>query len=327
MRSFRATRAVLAFMATLGAADVHAQKSDSFPEQPVRLLVSTPPGGAVDLIGRALAKGLSEQWRQQVIVDNKTGASGLISAGTVAKAPPNGHTLALAGDTTLVVTPFLQKDMPYDTLTDLVPVALVAETPLMLVASATLKVKSLHELVAAARNRPGGIDYGSGGIGSIQHVSMELLQRSAGMSLHHIPYKGAAPALQDVLSGRVATMFVAVSTALPFITDGKLAVLGIGTPKRSPLLPSVPTIAEQGHPGFESVAWIGMVAPRGTPPALVDRISRDVDTVSRTAAYRDLLGSRGSEVRSSTPREFADRIRAEYERNRTVIRGAGIKPE
>jgi tripartite-type tricarboxylate transporter receptor subunit TctC len=316
----------LVILAALASA-AQAQSPAAFPERPVRLLSSNPPGGAGDLMARAMARGLTEIWKQPVVVDNKTGASGVIAADILAKAPPDGHTLFMVPDTTLVVVPFVQEKMPYDTLTDLVPVGLTGAAPLVLVAHPSLNVRQLAELVALARTKPGTIDYGSGGQGSVQHIAMVALQRQAGMTLSHIPYKGGAPALQDVVAGRVPVMFAGISTALPFIKDGKLVPLAAGTLKRSPLMPDVPTVAELGYPGFEASPWAAVMAPKGTPPALVDRISADLEKVTRTDAYREALVKLGNEVRSSTPRELAERIRTEYEANRALIKAAGIKAD
>jgi tripartite-type tricarboxylate transporter receptor subunit TctC len=230
-------------------------------------------------------------------------------------------------DTTLVVVPFLQQKMPYDTLTDLTPVGLIGAAPLVLVANPGLQVRQLADLIAAAKAKPGAIDYASGGNGSVHHLPMLVLQSQAGITLNHIPYKGGAPALQDVLAGRVAVMFSGVSTAAPFVKQGKLQPLAIGTLKRSAFMPDVPTVAELGFPGFEASPWAAMVAPKGTPAALVERISGDLQKVTQTDAYRDSLVSFGIEVRSSTPRELSERIRREYDMYRTLIKSAGIKAD
>ena len=317
---------VLAVALAAICAPSYAQKPPGFPDRPVRLLVSFPPGGAADLTARSLAKGLSELWTQPVVVDNKPGASGLIAGETLAKAPGDGYTLLVADDGMLTLLPFFQGKMPYDTLSDLVPVGMIASAPVMLVANPALKVKTLAELVAAARARPGGIDYASAGVGGGHHMAMERFQRAAGITLNHVPYKGGAPALLDVVAGRIPMMFAGVA-AFPFIKDGRLVPLAMGTLERSPLMPEVPTVAESGYPGFEANLWMGVVAPKGTPPALLDKISSDIEKITRTPAYHDSLVSRGNEVRSSTARAFSERIRNEYESNRALIRNAGIKGE
>jgi tripartite-type tricarboxylate transporter receptor subunit TctC len=305
----------------------HAQKPPVFPERPVRFLVSFPPGGSGDLMARAMAKGLADVWPQPVVVDNKPGGSGVVAGEILARAQPDGHTLAMLPDATLVVVPFLQEKMPYDTLTDIVAVGLMGAAPLALVAHPTLKARQLGDFLAAARAKPGAIDYASSGHGGPHHMAMVSLQRQAGITLNHIPYKGGAQALQDVVAGRVPVMFSGISTALPFIKEGKLLPLASGTLERSPLMPDVPTVAELGYPGFEASPWAAVMAPRDTPPALVEKISADLARVTRTQAYRDALVSFGNEVRSSTPRALAERIRREYDTNRALIKAAGIKAD
>lgn len=310
---------------TLTCAPSHAQRPAGFPERQVRLLVPYAPSGAVDITGRLLAKELTELWGQPVVVENKPGAAGLIAAEMLAKAPGDGYTLMLTDDGVLVSMPFFQEKMPYDTLTDLVPVAMAGMFPYVIVANATLKVKSLPELVAAAKARPGAIDYATNGIGGTHHLSWERLQRAAGITLHHIPFKSSAPALQEVLAGRVSMMLVGVSTAFPHIKDGRLVSLATGGLERSAFLPNLPTVAESGFPGFEVVAWMAVMAPKGMPPALLEKISRDINKVTLGRAYGDGMAQRGNEARTSTPQELADRIHREYEGTRALIKALGIK--
>jgi len=303
----------------------HAQSPSSFPERPVRLLVQFSPGGAVDVTARILAKELTDLWGKSVVVDNKPGASGVIACDILAKAPGDGQTLLLATDGTLVTVPFFQEKMPYDTLTDLVPVAMVGMFPFVLVASSTLKVKTLSEFVAAARARPGRLDYATNGVGGTHHLAWERFQRQAGIKLTHIPFKSAAPALQEVLAGRVSVIFTGVATAFPYIKDGRLVSLATVGLERLPFMPELPTVAELGYPGFEVTTWMAVLAPKGTPPALVEKISADINKVTLSKSYQDSLAQRGSEARTSTPRELAQRIHAEYERNRTLIKTLGVK--
>jgi tripartite-type tricarboxylate transporter receptor subunit TctC len=311
----------------LSHAPSHAQAPSKFPERMVRLVVPYTPGGAVDITARVLAQELNKLWGQPVVVENKPGGAGVIGANTVAKATPDGYTLFLTDDGVLVSMPFFQEKMPYDTLTDLVSVGIVGMFPYMFVANTALKVKSLPELVAAAKARPGAIDYATNGIGGTHHLAWERFQRSAGVNFNHIPYKSAAPALQDVIADRVPLMLVAVSTAFPYIKDGKLVSLAVGSLERSPHMPDVPTVAESGFPGFEAIAWQGVLAPKGTPPALVEKISSDLRKVTQSKAYKDGLVQRGSESRTSTAKEMADRLHTEYERTRALIKAMGIKIE
>jgi tripartite-type tricarboxylate transporter receptor subunit TctC len=319
------TQVVLALALASTIAPGHADTVGNFPERPVKLLVPYNPGGAVDITARILAQELNKLWGQPVVVENKPGAAGMIAGNALAKAPPDGYTLLLTDDGVLASMPFFQEKMPYDTLTDLVPVGIVGMFPYMLVASSTLKVKTVADLVAAARARPGGIDYATNGVGGTHHLAWERFQRAAGITLNHIPYKSAAPALQDLLAGRVPLMIVAVSTAFPYIKDGRLVPIAMGSLERSRVLPDVPTVAESGYPGFEAIAWKGVLAPKGIPAALVEKISNDLRKVTQTQSYRDGLAQRGTESRTSTPREMAERLHAEYERTRAQIKSMRIK--
>lgn len=317
--------AILAAVLASVCAPGLAQKASWAPERPVRLIVPYAPSGAVDVNARLLAKELGDLWGQSVVIENKPGASGLIGADTVVKAPGDGYTLLLTDDGVLVSMPFFQEKMPYDTMTDLAPVAMVGMFPFVIVAHTSLKAKSLQDMVALAKARPGSIDFATNGIGGTHHLAWERLQRMAGITLNHIPFKSSAPALQEVLAGRVAMVMTGVSTAFPFIKDGRLVSLATGGLQRSAFLPQLPTVAESGFPGFEVVAWIALLAPKGTPPALVERISADVNKVTQSKIYSDGLAQRGSESRTSTPRELAERIRAEYERTGALIKSLGIK--
>lgn len=298
-----------------------------FPERGVRLVVPYAPSGAVDITARILAKELSEQWGQPVVVDNRPGAAGVIAADIVAKAPADGYTLLLTDDGVLTTVPLFNDKMPYDTLTDLVPVAMVGMFPYVLIANTSLKVKSLAELVAAAKARPGAIDYATNGVGGTHHLSWERLQRAAEIKLNHVPYKSAAPALQDVLAGRVPMMLAAVATAFPFIKDGRLVPIATGGQTRVPALPELPTLIESGFAGFEVISWMAVLAPKGTPAALVERLSAELAKVTQSDSYRNGLAQRASEPRTSTPRELTERIRTEFERNQALVRSLGIKAQ
>jgi tripartite-type tricarboxylate transporter receptor subunit TctC len=322
-------RAAVLGLAVLGAAMAAAApaQADGFPERPVKLTVAFPPGGATDTIGREVAKGLQSLWGQAVVIDNKPGAGGMLAAADTARAAPDGYTLFLATDGAIVSIPFLHDKVPYNPLTDLKPIALVGGIPLILVANRSLKVNTFAEFVAAAKAKPNGIDYASSGVGASHHLSMELLQRAAGIKLHHIVYKGGAPALHGVLAGEAPVMWVAVSTALPHIQSGKLVPLATGSLGRSPLLPHVPTVAELGYPGFEAGNWVGIMGPAGLPAALTQKIEADLQKVVGTPAYREHLVAQGNEVRSSSSEEFAARVRSEYMRNKAFFPSAGIAKE
>ena len=312
----------LASVATLS----HAQPQIKFPERPVRLLVANPAGGTIDVIARTVAQGLAEIWGQPVLVENRAGAAGLIAGEIVAKAPGDGHTLFM-GANSLTSIPFLVEKMPYDTLTDLVPIGIATTIPNVLVASQELKVKSMAELVKAAQARPGIINYASNGIGATNHISMEQLQREAGIVLNHIPYKGAAALLPDLVAGRVSLTFAAVSTMLPYIKEGKVVALGMASQFRSPLLPGVPTMAEAGYPKASAAAiWVGLLGSKGMSQALVQKISKDFENVVRSKAYHDNVIAKGNELRVAGSEEFGQQIRAEVASNREIFKSLGIKP-
>jgi tripartite-type tricarboxylate transporter receptor subunit TctC len=322
-----ARAAALGVLAGMASAPALAQSPANFPEKPVKIVVPYTAGGAVDINARALASELGKLWGQGVVVENKAGGAGVLGGSYVANAAPDGYTLFLADDGVLVSMPLFQEKMPYDTLKDLMPVAMVGMFPYMFFASANLKAKSMQEVVALAKAKPGSIDYATNGIGGTHHLLWERLQRSAGIKLNHIPYKSASPALQDVLAGRVPLMLVGVSTAYSHINDGKLVPLAIGSLERSSLLPNVPTMAESGFPKFEAIAWTGVLAPKGTPAALVEKISADIAKVTRGKPYGDALQQRGSEPRTSTPREMGERMVAETDNNRELLKTLNIKRE
>jgi tripartite-type tricarboxylate transporter receptor subunit TctC len=326
----RMRRAVLSLAACAAALGLPAaQAADPpFPGRPVRLIVAQPPGATHDLIGRDIASGLQQIWGQPVIVENRAGASGVIGAETAARAAPDGHTLFLASDSTTVVLPFVMKKMSYNPLADFTPIGLVGGISLVLVAHPSLKVKTLSEFIAMAKAAPRPIDYASGGVGAAHHMAMELLQRTAGIKLNHIPYKGGAPALQDVLAGHVPVTWAGLANAMPLVDAGKLVALAIGSAERSPVYPNVPTVAELGYPGYDSDVWFGVMAPAGLPQHLVQKIHADLNTVVNSAAYRDRVLKSGNRVlSSSSPEEFSKRIQSEYARNKVMLEAAGISKD
>jgi tripartite-type tricarboxylate transporter receptor subunit TctC len=318
---------VAILLAVLACVTTPVSAQDSYPNRPVKLIVAFPPGGAVDGIGREVAKDLSLLWGQPVVVENKPGAGGVIAADTTAKAAPDGYTLFLATGGIATVVPFIQNKLPYDPLADIKPIALIGSFPLILVTTPSFNTKNLAEFVAAAKAKPGMIHYASNGVGVSPHMAMELFQRTAGIKLNHIPYKGSGPAMQDMLGGRVPVMWAAVSSALPHIQSGKLIPLVVGSLERLSLLPQVPTVSESGFPGFEAAEWIGMMGPGNMPEALVRKIQTDLQKVTSNAAYREQQVARGNQVRASTTDEFAKRIRAEYNRNKELFASGEIRRE
>lgn len=318
------SRGAVALLAILACAAFVALAQGTFPNRPVKLIIGFSPGGAVDGIGREVAKDLSAFWGQPVIVDNKLGAAGMISVDATVKAAPDGYTLLLTTDSPMVAVPFLQEKLPYDTLNDLTPIALVGGFSLILLAHQSLKVKTLPELIAAAKANSGTIAYASSGIGTSNHLAMEMFQRAAGIKLNHIAYKGGAPALQDVLGGHVPLVWSAISTASPYAQPGsQLVPLAVSSLERSALFPNVPTVSELGFPGFEAGNWVAVMAPAKLPEAVAQNIEATLHQVTQTEAYRKRLAALGSESRTSTRDELAQRIRAESIRNKTLLSAAG----
>lgn len=305
-------------LALAAAAPLSSFAAEAFPSRPVRLVVSFPPGGATDTIARELAQSLKSVWDQPVIVDNRPGAAGVIAAENVARSTPDGSTLFLTTDGAITGVPFLPGVSSYNPLRDLKPVSLVAGIPLILVANPSLGVRTLAEFIDLAKRRPGEIDYASGGTGASHHLSMEALQRAAGIRLNHIAYKGGAPGLQDVLAGHVPVMWVAVSTVLPQIQAGKVVPLAIGSLERSRLLPDVPTMDELGFPKFEAGNWVGIMGPTGLPDSLVQKIQQDLAKVTQSPQYKEKISAQGNEARTSGTAEFAERIKVEYARNKEL---------
>ena len=261
----------------------------SYPDKPVKIIVPFPPGGATDVVGRALAVRLSQLWKQQVLVENKPGAGGNIGADLVAKAPADGYTLLLASPAEITINPYLYPQMPFDPSRDFIPVARVASSPLVLVVNSKSSVKNIAELLQMIKTQGSKVNYASSGSGGPQHLAGELFQLMASVSMTHIPYKGGAPAITDLLGGQVDLFFAGIPPALPHIIAGKLRPLAVTTLKRSPLLPQVPTIAESGFPGFNIENWQGIFVPRGTNIQIVDKIALDISSIATDKTFYDLL--------------------------------------
>lgn len=307
------------------AACVGATAAD-YPNRALRIIVPFSPGGATDVLARMIGKHLTEAWGQQVVVDNRAGANGVIAAELVAKSNPDGHSLLMVaiGHTT---NPSLQQKLPYDTARDFQAVSLTAIFPLLLAVHPTLRADNMQAFLALARASAKPLNYASGGIGSSQHLASELLNSMAKIKLVHVPYKGGAPGLVDLLAGQVNLMITTTSAVVPHSRAGRLRALGITTAKRSSMAPEVPTFAESGLPGYESIAWYGLVAPAGVPPAVLDKLSKEVVKGTRSNDMRDALLKQGAEPVGNNPGEFAAFIHAETAKYARVIREAGIKAE
>lgn len=309
------------------AQEAFAELPSEFPSKPVKLIVPYGPGGAVDITARILARDLSSMWGQQVIVENKPGAAGMIAANTVAKSSPDAYTLLITDDGVLISMPQIQKNIPYDPLGDLLSIGMVCMFPYVMVTNPKTNIKTMNDLVSVAKGSQKGLDYATNGVGSTHHLTWESFQKTAGIKLNHIPYKGAAAALQDVVAGEVSLMIVAVSTALPFIKDGRLVPIAIGSLERLASIANVPTISESGYPGFEAIAWQGVLAPKGTPPALIEKISNDMRKITQSTSYKEALILRGTESRTSSPAEMSRRIKVEFDKTSSLIKSLNIQLE
>ncbi len=315
------TLAVLAIAAAAGA------QSPGYPTKPVRIVVPFPPGGPADALARIVGDKLSASMGQPVVVDNRPGAAGNIGMELVAKSAPDGHTLALAPAGNLTVNPSLYRNVPYDVARDFAPVTVIAAVPNVLVVNPQLPVKDLAELIAYAKANPGKLNYSSPGAGSGAHLAGELLKSSAGLDLVHVPYNGIAPATTAVVSGDVQLMFAAAPSALPQVTAGKLRAIAVASPKRIAAAPGLPTVDESGLPGFDVTSWYALVAPAATPPAVIDRIQKDVAKALEMPDVKAKLAGLGAEPIANTPVEFATMIRGETAKWGKIVKDANIKVE
>ena len=306
------------------AAAAHAQ---NYPAKPVRVITPFTAGSAIDTLARVLGQKLGDTWGQQVVIDNRIGANGIIGTEAAAKAPPDGYTVYLGNISTLAVNPHLYLKLPYDALRDFAPVTMAATIPVVLVVHPSLPVKSVRELIALAKARPGQLNYASGGTGSAQHLPMEMLRVDAGVDIVHVPYKGLGPAFSDVLGGQVPMMFTGVSNVVPYMKSGRLRVLAIGSPKRSTTLPEVPTVAEAGVPGFDFDSWTGYLVPVAAPKEVIARLHADIVRALNAPEVRDKLVTLGFDLVGSTPDAFAALIRNDIARFGRLIKAAGIRAE
>ena len=301
--------------------------AQTFPSKPVRIVVPFAPGGGNDLFARKMAQALSEVWKQSVFIENKPGAGGTIGTDAVAKAAPDGYTLLLGHTGTMSINPALYPALPFDAQKDFAPIGLFAYTPLVLVTLPAANFTTAAALVAEAKAKPGDLTYGSGGNGTGAHLAGALLADMAGLKLTHVPYKGTSPAVQDLLGGRLSFMFSVFTPALPHIRTGRLKALGVTSSARLALLPDVPTVAEAGLPGFESTLNYGLLAPRGTPDAVIAEINAKMAIAADTADFKAVLAGEGAEPLKGTPAEYARLIAEETAKWGRVVKAAGIKPE
>jgi tripartite-type tricarboxylate transporter receptor subunit TctC len=315
-------RSLGALAAAAGIAPAHAQ---AFPARPVRLIVPFPPGQAADIFARLLAEQLTPVYRQQVIVENRSGGGGVPGMLAIKDAAPDGYTWGVGTTGTLGVNPNIYKSIPYDALRDFAPASNIFIAPLVILAHPGFAPNSVAELVAAAKAKPGTINFASAGPGTAQHMTAELFKSRAGIDMLHVPYKGSGPAMTDLLGGQVPLMFDSLSAALGQIRGGRVKMLAVTTQSRVPQLPDVPTVAESGYAGFEGVGWSGIVLPKNVAPELVERISADIRRVLNEPKVRELILERGSIPDPRTPQQYARFIQDEIEKWGKVARTANVK--
>ena len=317
-------RLALAAAAMLCLAGPIAHAAESYPQRPIRLIVSFGTGGSVDLVARLVGQKLSEAWHQQVVIDNRPGAGGNLSAEIAARAAPDGYTLYMSS-ASLVVNVSLYRKVGYDPVRDFSPVTLLASAQNVLVSHPALPAKSVSDLIALARKSPGKINYASTGSGTSGHLAMELFKSMARIDLTHIPYKAVGQAQVDLIAGQVSLWFPTIPGALPHIKSGRMSALGVSGSNRSPALPDVPTIAEAGVPGFNAVTWYPVLAPARTPAAIVEALNRQLVAILNTREVREQLLQTGVEPIGSTPAQLADHIRSELSKWAKVIKTAGVR--
>jgi tripartite-type tricarboxylate transporter receptor subunit TctC len=299
--------------------------AQTYPERPVRVLVGYPPGGGTDLVARLIQQPLSERWRQPVVVENRPGANAIIATEAVVKSKPDGYTLLMAYATELAVNPATHKTLPYDPVRDLAPILQLASAPLVLAVNPSLPANDLKELISIAKAKPGSLSYSSSGNGSVHQFAGELFKLRTGTDILHIPYKGSGPATADAVSGQVQVTFASVASVLRFVQGGRLRALAVTSPQRSPQLPAVPTAIESGLPDVVLTSWYGLLAPAGTPPQLIEKVSADVKAILASPEAKKGFEAQGLDVAQSSPGAFAEFIRAEATKYARIARAANIQ--
>jgi tripartite-type tricarboxylate transporter receptor subunit TctC len=312
--------------AVVGLAPAAAQ-SQAYPSKPVRVVIPFPPGQATDVIGRVLVQKLADALGKGFVVDNRPGANGIVGIETVVKSPADGYTLLITASGSLVINPSLYAKLSYEPLRDLAPIALLGLIPLVVVAHPSLPVKTIPQLVALAKSKPGALSYASSGPGSAQHLAMEMLKYRTGLNILHVPYKGSAPAVSDLLAGQVQLMFDTVASSLPMIHAGRVRPLGVGLAKRSAVLPDVPTLDEAGVKGFQVAGWAGFLAPAKTPHAIVQQLNTETLKILAQAEVKERIVGLGMEPSRTTPEEFAAFMKSETAKWAQAVKLAGVKAD
>ena len=299
----------------------------AYPTKPVRVVIPFPPGQATDVIGRVVVQKLGDALGKGFIVDNRPGANGIVGIETVVKSPADGYTLLITPSGSLVINPSLYSKLSYEPLKDLAPIALLGLIPLVVVAHPSLPVKTIPQLVALAKSKPGALSYASSGPGSAQHLAMEMLKYRTGLDILHVPYKGSAPAVTDLIAGQVQLMFDTVASSLPMIRDKRVRALGVGLARRSAVLPDVPTLDEAGVKGFQVAGWAGFLAPAKTPPAIVQQLNAETLKILGQADVKERIVGLGMEPSSTTPEEFAAFMKSETAKWAQAVKLSGVKAD
>ena len=324
MSRLKLRHAVLALAAASFAAAAAAQK---YPEKPIRLIVPYPPGGNIDITARTISPGLSEALGTSVVVDNRAGASGTIGVDLVVKSPPDGYTLVVGSTGTISGAPSVFPKLPYDPIRDLVAISTVTYVPLVIVVHPAMRARNMQELIALAKRKPGSMTFGSAGPGTTNHLAGELFQIATGVKFTHVPYKGGAPALIDLMGGQIDVVFDQLTGSMVYIRSGKLRAIGVAALQRSPQIPDVPTLAEQGCKGCEASTFTGLFAPAHTPQPIIDRLAAVTAKVVASKPVQERFANLGADAKSSTPQFAAKHVREDVARWARVVKQAGIKIE
>lgn len=318
----RAVAAILG-LAAIAAPTAGALAQPAYPSKPIRLIVPFPPGGGTDMIARTVAQKLADQNQWNVVVDNRPGAGGNLGVDAAAKSAPDGYTLVMGQTSNLAINPSLYAKLPYDPLKDLVPVALVSSSPIVMAAPAKSPYKTFADVVAAAKAKPDGITLGFSGNGTVAHLAGELAENAAGIQLRHVPYKGAAQAMTDLVGGQIDLYMSSVPTLLGQVRNGKLRAIVLTSTKRSAQLPDTPTLEESGYKGFEAVTWFGVLAPAGTPAAIVQQLNKAINRALEQPDVAEKLRSEGGEVLGGSPEKFSNLLRTDVPRWAQIVKASG----
>ena len=312
-------------VSTLAAVSGGSYAQADYPNKPIRLIVPFPAGGATDLFARVIGNKLTERLKWVVVVDNKPGAGGNVGVDAVAKSPPDGYNIVIGQTSNLAINPSLYKKMPYDPQKDLAPIILVADSPLTLVVPAQSPYKTLKDFIAAAKQKPGDVTMGSPGNGTVSHLTIGMLQGASGASFQHVPYKGVAQAVSDLMGSNIESYMASVAAALGHVKGGKLRALAVTGKKRAESMPDVPTVAEVGYSGFDANTWFGFLAPAGTPPAIIERLNTEVNKVLQLPDVKEKISGEGASVLGGTPQEFARFLAAETPKWAKLVKESGAK--